>query len=400
VLSSAAGPRPRALVIVTEVCLDGGIQRFNRTFINACDQLGVDCHVLSLGDPEHARVRWSAPTSARIETFNRDKLRFALRVGQQIIRGTWQFIVIGHINLLELAVAARRLKSGARTFLVAHGVDAWTGIEGRRRRALRSVDVILCVSSYTRDRVRAQAPEVPTERFRIFPNALSETWSEQVNRAVLERPAGLPERYLLAVTRIDRGDRYKGLISVLETLSMLEDQTVHFVIAGRGNDIDFLKRAARHFGIAERVHLIGGVTDAELAELYRHCLAFVLPSGKEGFGIVYLEAMHFEACIVAAREKGVLDVIRDEETGLLVTFGDVVGLKRALDRLIGDAGLRQRLSAAARSTVTADGPFTIAAYTARLATALGLAEPARLPRATEAESTAVALPAGTGESCA
>jgi len=54
---------------------------------------------------------------------------------------------------------------------------------------------------------------------------------------------------------------------------------------------------------------------------------FVLPSGKEGFGIVFLEAMFFGAAVIAASEKGALDVIQDGETGLLVRFGDTVALR-------------------------------------------------------------------------
>jgi len=42
----------------------------------------------------------------------------------------------------------------------------------------------------------------------------------------------------------------------------------------------------------------------------------VLPSGKEGFGIVFLEAMYFGAPVIAAAEKGALDVVQDGETGL------------------------------------------------------------------------------------
>jgi phosphatidyl-myo-inositol dimannoside synthase len=373
--SSSAFRYRRALVLVSEIYADGGIQRFNRTLVTALSRLGIKCQVLSLGDAAHPVTLWSPPALIAIETFERDKPRFALQALTAIVRGGLDFVIVGHINLLELVVAARHLQRSAQTLLIAHGIDVWTGIVGRRRRALARVDRILCVSAYTRDEIRRQAPEVPLERFSVFHNALSESWSEQLGGMGRARLAGVPERYILSVTRFDRGDRYKGIVSVLEGLSMLEDSSLNYVLAGRGNDAPFLQRVAAQFGVADRVHFLGGVSDVELAALYRHCLAFVLPSGKEGFGIVFLEAMFFGACVIAAREKGTLDVVRDGENGLLVPFGDVVALRRAVDRVIADEVLRERLCAGGLACVAGDGPFTFRSYLERLAAVLGVPAP-------------------------
>jgi glycosyltransferase involved in cell wall biosynthesis len=94
---------------------------------------------------------------------------------------------------------------------------------------------------------------------------------------------------------------------------------------------------------------------------------FVLPIGKEGFGIVFLEAMFFGAAVIAASEKGALDVIQDGETGLLVRFGDTVALSRAMERLITDAPLREHLRQMGRSMVAGRGAFTFARFVERSA---------------------------------
>jgi glycosyltransferase involved in cell wall biosynthesis len=113
------------------------------------------------------------------------------------------------------------------------------------------------------------------------------------------------------------------------------------------------------------VRFLGGVSDATLVDLYRRCEAFVLPSGQEGFGIVFLEAMYFGAPVIAARAKGAVDVVQDGETGLLVAFGDVVGLRMAIDRLLASESLRQALRERARQNVTGQGPFTFHAFVQR-----------------------------------
>jgi len=352
--------RPRVLVVMGEVYANGGIQRFNRTFLTACARLGISCDVRS----------WKAPSCLNIRVFSHRKSRFALAVLSAALFGGHDFVVVGHINLLTLVASALALgrRRRTRSLLIAHGIEVWTHIQGRRRRALREIDTILSVSRYTADMIRLQAPELAEETFRIFPNALSESWVQGLPQSPVKGDRGrLPERFVLSVTRLDRSDRYKGIVTVIEALAMLESRSVHYIVAGNGDDLEFLEGVARRLQVADRIHFIGGVSDADLARLYQTCSIFVLPSGKEGFGIVFLEAMYFGAPVIAAKAKGAVDVVSQEESGLLVPYGDAVALKEAIDRLLRDADLRQRVRGGGRKQVTADGAFTFNAYVRRLA---------------------------------
>ena len=96
--------RPRALVLLSQIYVDGGIQRFNRTFLSACDRLGVACEVLSLADTEESRSNWAAPDGASVRTFNRSKMRFAFAVFAATLRGRHDFIVVGHIKNARIAI--------------------------------------------------------------------------------------------------------------------------------------------------------------------------------------------------------------------------------------------------------------------------------------------------------
>jgi phosphatidyl-myo-inositol dimannoside synthase len=357
----------RILLTFTETFADGGIQRFNRTLLIACREAGLKCDVHSLNDA-------TAPIAAaneRIRVFGGNRYRFAIRTLVALLFGGYDLAFIGHINFVGLMARGLRLRLGRRPtlLLIAHGVDVWTGIAGQRRRALRAVDLILCVSRYTSLMMQRQAPEIPERRYRIFPNAINAAWWAQVAAEPAAAPSGMANpparRYLLSVARISRHDRAKGVLTVLEALSMLQDREVHYVIAGHGDDRSFLKRAAERLGVADRVHFPGAVADHDLARLYRHCQAFVLPSGQEGFGIVFLEAMFFGVPVIAAAEKGAIDVVQDEATGLLVRYGDVVSLTTAVDRLLADPELRARLRAQGRAAVTDHGPFTFAAFSGR-----------------------------------
>jgi glycosyltransferase involved in cell wall biosynthesis len=87
-------------------------------------------------------------------------------------------------------------------------------------------------------------------------------------------------------------------------------------------------------------------------QAWRRCSIALAPSvWSEPFGIVVLEAMASGRPVIASRAGGLTDMVIDGETGLLVPPGDVDALRQALERLLADAPLRERLGAAAKRKV-------------------------------------------------
>jgi glycosyltransferase involved in cell wall biosynthesis len=365
-MMAVRGVAPRVLFLFTEVCANGGIQRFNQTILDSCGQLGIQCRVLSLNDSPTSIAKHRAHDNTSIAGFSGNRRRFALAAAGALLRGRYDRVLIGHINFLLLATAVLALRpfNRAPTILVAHGIEVWSGIGRARRYALSVITGILCVSNYTRQRILEQAPALIADRLIRFPNALAHTWGH-----VKPAPStpSLPANFILSVTRLDRGDRYKGIATVIEAFSMLADDSMQYFVVGRGSDLSFLQLVADRCGVKDRVHFMTGVSDSELIALYQKCDAFVLPSGKEGFGIVFLEAMFFGAPVIAAREKGAVDVVRDGDTGLSVRFGDTIAIKEAIERIVSDTRLREHVCANGRALVIEGGPFTFAGFTRRCA---------------------------------
>jgi phosphatidyl-myo-inositol dimannoside synthase len=359
----------KILFLFSSTLANGGIQRFNRTLIAACQQLGLSCDVLSLQDSSTESELEPFGGTIKFRGFSRSRIRYATAVVMSLLSGQYRIVVIGHINLLRLVVGASLLRWWNRPQLafVAHGIEVWTGITGSKRTAMRSIWRVLCVSRYTERRIHEQVPKLPKTRYEIFPNALADSWLHlNHSNETDHRSIPVPDRFVLSVTRLDHAERYKGILTVLEAIPMLQDQSIHYVIAGSGSDLEFLRGVADRYGIADRVHFFSARSDGQLAWLYRNCLAFVLPSGKEGFGIVYLEAMYFGAPVIAASEKGVLDVVTDGMTGMLVPYGHTVALVDAITKLSEDLPFRERLSCAGRAQVVAGGAFTATAFVARV----------------------------------
>jgi glycosyltransferase involved in cell wall biosynthesis len=102
---------------------------------------------------------------------------------------------------------------------------------------------------------------------------------------------------------------------------------------------------------AEVPQAIGFVPNDELQGLYARAAVIACPSHREGFGVACAEAMAHGKPVVASAVGGLKDLVVDGETGVLVPPRDAAALREALERLLGDRGLRQRLGAAGRERI-------------------------------------------------
>lgn len=106
---------------------------------------------------------------------------------------------------------------------------------------------------------------------------------------------------------------------------------------------------------------VGFVPPDELGVWYERAAVVVVPSFREGYGMVAREAMAHGRPVVATAVGGLVDAVEDGVTGLLVPPGDPAALRKALERLLADAGLRGRLGMAARERIKASSPAATAA---------------------------------------
>ncbi|MFL5971802.1 MAG: glycosyltransferase family 4 protein [Gaiellaceae bacterium] len=131
---------------------------------------------------------------------------------------------------------------------------------------------------------------------------------------------------------------YAGRLSpekgILELVEAAADLTL--VVAGDGP-------------LRQRVPMARGfVPPTELAELYARAAIVACPSHREGFGVAALEAMAHGRPVVAGAVGGLLDLVVNGETGILVDPGNVPALRAALGRLLADVELRRRMGEAGR----------------------------------------------------
>jgi glycosyltransferase involved in cell wall biosynthesis len=116
---------------------------------------------------------------------------------------------------------------------------------------------------------------------------------------------------------------------------------------GEGAERKAFEELERGMGLAGNVFLPEAVSDELLSSYYyESCDVFVLPSAKEGFGIVFLEAMYYRKPCIGTRAGGVPEVIRDGDSGVLVDGSELsTRLPEAILCLLRDPALRGTMGA-------------------------------------------------------
>ncbi len=143
----------------------------------------------------------------------------------------------------------------------------------------------------------------------------------------------------------------KGQGWLLEALAILihKGQDLHAVLVGEGRSLRDLQNQARRLGIVERVHFTG--TRRDVRDWLVHFDLFVLPSEWEGISLALLEAMASGLPVIASNTGGTPEIVQDGVTGLLVPPRDPKSLAEAMQRLLEDPLLRNRIGLAGRARV-------------------------------------------------
>ncbi len=167
---------------------------------------------------------------------------------------------------------------------------------------------------------------------------------DPLDRSTTSRPAELsPECFNVGI--VGRISAIKGIGYALQALSSDDvPDRVRLHVIGTGPMAAELERDAVAMGIDDRVRFHGFRRD--VYDWLAHLDALVMPSLHEGLPYTLLEAMSFGTPVIASRVGGLAEVLRDEETGLLVDVGDVRGIVQSVARLSADPDLVSRLGRA------------------------------------------------------
>lgn len=360
----------------------GGIGTYTWFHARALARLGHEVHVLA-GATSHGLLRPETHDGVRVwRTLNRTTS--AVRLGLGLMRLWWTRERVR--NALDMWAAFRVLnrrhrfdvvempECGAEGVLVNRFADVPTivrfhspsrlimpfhdVVERDRRWTSRIEDLAIApataLSSSSRFLARELGKIGVNRNVEVIPNGIDLDWVDGVNDDGAPERLGIPAEKPV-VLFAGRLERLKGIhLCPPIVAEILERHDCAFVFAGAdrlGLAESELKPAMQRRALRGTLHVLGHLAPSAVRACVRRADVVFLPSLMESCPYSCLEAMAAGRAIVASDAGGIPELLQDDVNARVVPTGDTTGFVDALDDLLRDARLRERLGAAARRAV-------------------------------------------------
>lgn len=278
---------------------------------------------------------WAAITHGTQKKFKTALQTFSLNLAQQLSLAS---IDIVHTHTWYVAMAGFLAKKlyNIPFVLTTHSLEplrAWKAEQlgsgyalssWMERTAILDADAVIAVSHGTKADILRAYPSIDPARIHVIYNGIDLAEYQHTPDTTALTTYGVdPARpYVLFVGRITR---QKGVTHLVDAIDHLPPSTQVVLCAGAPDTpeiaaemrakVDHARRSHPHIVWIEKM-----VAKPEVIQLYSHCAVFCCPSVYEPFGIINLEAMACRAPVVASATGGILEVVEDNRTGMLVPF--------------------------------------------------------------------------------
>ncbi len=277
--------------------------------------------------------------------------RAAIRTVRRLLGSGQLDIVHAHNGRTALTCSsAARLTGKGRCVVTQHFLDPnhskQRGVKGAISRAAHRwvnsrIDHFIAISEAARAGILDRG-EAPREVVTVIPNGIcAPDESRLTPPREIRAELGVGEAPLVVcVARLDPEKDVATLVAAMKEVTGRLPEA-RCVVAGDGTVRGEVEKAIADHGVGQAVKLLGFRTDA--LSIINAADVFVLPSLAEPFGLVLLEAMALDIPVVATRAGGPLEIVVDQQTGLLVTPSAPGEMAAALLELLSDSGRRREM---------------------------------------------------------
>jgi phosphatidylinositol alpha-1,6-mannosyltransferase len=322
----------------------GGIQKMTRTLayslFNISEQKGWNFRLFSLYDSRYDLMDRYLPAK-NYKGFGNHRIELGLKTID--VADSADIVILSHINLSLIGITIKLTNPKCQLWLVAHGIEVWRPVNFIKRAFLkRYCDKIICVSAFTKNQMTRWHGSDP-DKCVVLNNAvdpfikLPETF---------EKPDYLLNRYglttsnqiIFTLTRLASSEQYKGYEQVIKAVSRLKQSfpAIKYVLSGQYDSAEEkrIRDLIKKFNVNEQVILTGFLNENELTEHFLLSDMFVLPSKKEGFGIVFVEALACGLPVICGNADGSVDAIRDGKLGTSINVDDLDELEKTIEKYL------------------------------------------------------------------
>jgi len=209
------------------------------------------------------------------------------------------------------------------------------------RLVLKNADAVIAL---TKD-MEMRMLEMYTREILVIPNGVETETFSAITREDARRTLGIDahEKIILYVGRLHPVKGVKYLVKAMDIIRSYENN-VKLIIVGDGEQRNYLLRLTREFNLENHIIFIGKVPHQKIPTYLKAADVFVLPSLREGFSLVILEAMAAGLPVIATRVGVVPEVIKDYENGFIVEPMNPHQIAEKCLLLLKDEKLRERMS--------------------------------------------------------
>jgi glycosyltransferase involved in cell wall biosynthesis len=235
----------------------------------------------------------------------------------------------------------RRLKEKITLHLSSHGTDIrlltkLPFVYSIFKPVIKKAKCWTVVSSYLRDLILSKDSR-NVDKIRVIPMPNDET---------LFHPDSQIKKEPYLIVAVSRLTVQKRLYLLLEAIKIVSEKIpeIRLEIYGAGPERMTLTDLIVSSGLEGRARIYQPVPQEELNKIYNRAAVVVLNSINEGFGLALTEAMLCRTAVIGTISGGITDIIEDNKSGLLVPADNAEALAEAIEKIIGDAVLRERLA--------------------------------------------------------
>ncbi|MGN7986712.1 glycosyltransferase family 4 protein [Pedobacter sp. 22226] len=251
-------------------------------------------------------------------------------------------ILLSHIHLINIVYFIKKVYPHKKIYLMAHGIEIWKKLSDSKLKILNQLDKIICVSHFTAQKIM-DMHHIPAEKIEILNNCLDPFYHLSTQ---FEKPKDLLNRYrlndeniiLFSLSRLSSSEKYKGYDHTIELLPKLLEKypTLTYLLGGKWDAIEKkrLDELIIKNNLQNHIRMIGFIDETEITEHFLLSDIFILPSKKEGFGIVFIEALASGLRVIAGNKDGSVDALQGGTLGVLVDPDDQEGILISICNLL------------------------------------------------------------------
>ncbi len=297
-------------------------------------------HVHSMYDCQHDADENQYFPSEIFKGFKTKKIDFIFSSVRAASK--YDVIVLSHINLLLIGWLIKLLYPQKKIILFAHGIEIWGKLPKQKSMMIKCCDAIISVSRFTSQKIR-KVHHISAEKSFVLNNCLDPFMplgKEFIGKTDLRHRYGYkPEdKILFTLTRLSSKERYKGYDKVLQAMVNVKKHhpKIKYLIAGSYDEKEktYINELAKKLELSDSLILAGFIPDEELVAHFSFADVYIMPSMKEGFGIVFIEAMYYGLPVIAGNKDGSVDALAEGKLGILVDPEDVKAIELAIDQVL------------------------------------------------------------------